>query len=95
MANYLQYIYDLDRYKQKCQNFASELSAQQERIVSEAVEDFKYRTRFRREQNLWDWCPIWLVVSENKKIFHNLPPLPWHHDGTPSYEFSPHPTTFF
>ena len=81
MATYLQYVQDLEQYTEKCRTYAEELRSEQERLVQDAMVDFRHQTRLKREAYVWDWCPIWTIVSENKYVFEKLPPLPWCHDG--------------
>jgi hypothetical protein len=81
MASYLQYNHEARMYEEKKRASASQLRAEQKRVVFDAVAEFRERTKFRREAILWDWCPIWFVVTENASMMQRLPPLPWCHDG--------------
>ena len=66
-------------YVEQCTKFKSFVDQEAQCMVDDPVEKWMVDNARAREVALWDWCLLWLVLSQDG-VLQKLPPLPWRHD---------------
>ena len=78
---YLQWTRDYARFLETSRDYIKTKKAEINAKVLRAREEFREQNAMLRETVLWDWCPLWRILSDRKEIFDRLPSLPWKHDS--------------
>lgn len=77
-----QWMVDYAEFQRLSDDYSEKVRMEIEARVAEARKEFHVANARLREQILWDWCPIWLILNSHEEVVRALPAMPWTHGST-------------
>lgn len=81
VCKFFQWSVDNARLEDEHKNAVAKAKEEKLAMVEGAVLEFRKQKALLREQILWEWSPVWQVLSANEWVFQRLPEPPWCHNS--------------
>ena len=82
LCAYQQWTVDYAEYLRLSNDYFEKVKMEIEAEVAKARKEFHVVHARLREEILWGWCPIWLILKSHEQVVQELPPMPWTHSST-------------
>ena len=81
LGRYVQWTLDFKSYETALDTYRVEMRDAE--IRRAALATLKFRELYGRlyEEVLWDWSPLWRIISNTEILLRQMPRMPWRHDG--------------
>lgn len=80
VCKYFQWPVDNARLEEEHKNVVARVKEENLAMVEGVVLEFRKQNALLREQILWEWSPLWQVLSANEWVLQQLPEPPWSHN---------------
>lgn len=81
LIGFIEYKIALEQFEHDDAMYEERKEQERQKILSAAIREWDTNNARRIEETLWDWNPIWHILSANDKFLGRLPSLPWQHDS--------------
>lgn len=81
LGRYIQWSIDFRAYESALDQHRVEIRNAEIRRATLATARFRDMNGRLYEEVLWDWSPLWRILSSDEDLLRKMPPMPWCHDG--------------
>ena len=85
LGKYVQWSVDFKSYETALNTYRVEMRDAEMRREATATMKFREVNGRLYEEVLWDWSPLWRIITGTENVLRQMPGMPWRHDGRKPY----------